>query len=206
MSYFFTSDTHYDHGNIIRYSDRPFARVHGMAEGLLDRPSRLGYVREETWTWPDVDVEAMKEAFIANWNRVVEPGDRVFHLGDFMMGPGGTMKERARAVRERLNGQITLVLGNHDRSPALYSGAGFDRVSHALRDERVGGYRLHMTHVPPSDRELQDLKGPYDLILCGHMHEEWKRRGRVINVGVDQWGYTPVSLEELIRYSTSKEE
>lgn len=54
MTVFFTSDTHYSHANVIRYSKRPFA-----------------------------DVDEMNEAMIANWNAVVRPGDLVYHLGDF---------------------------------------------------------------------------------------------------------------------------
>jgi calcineurin-like phosphoesterase family protein len=54
---FFTSDTHFNHSNIIRFCDRPF-----------------------------VDVEEMNETIIANWNRVVGEEDILFHLGDFCLG------------------------------------------------------------------------------------------------------------------------
>ena len=54
---FFTSDTHFNHTNIIRFCSRPFK-----------------------------DVEHMNETLIANWNRVVGPDNIVFHLGDFCLG------------------------------------------------------------------------------------------------------------------------
>lgn len=54
---FFTSDTHFNHANIIRFCNRPFK-----------------------------DVEQMNETLIANWNRVVGTNDIVFHLGDFCLG------------------------------------------------------------------------------------------------------------------------
>lgn len=54
---FFTSDTHYNHANIIKFCNRPFK-----------------------------DVEQMNEAMIMNWNRVVGVDDTVFHLGDFCLG------------------------------------------------------------------------------------------------------------------------
>ena len=54
---FFTSDTHFNHTNIIRFCNRPFK-----------------------------DVSHMNETIIANWNRVVGPEDIVFHLGDFCLG------------------------------------------------------------------------------------------------------------------------
>ena len=54
---FFTSDTHFNHTNIIRYCDRPFKNT-----------------------------DEMNEKLISNWNSVVAPDDIVFHLGDFCLG------------------------------------------------------------------------------------------------------------------------
>ena len=54
---FFTSDTHFNHANIIKFCERPFGSI-----------------------------EEMNEALIANWNRVVGKDDIVFHLGDFCFG------------------------------------------------------------------------------------------------------------------------
>ena len=54
---FFTSDTHFYHGNIIRFCNRPFK-----------------------------DVEVMNETIISNWNNTVGQDDTIFHLGDFCLG------------------------------------------------------------------------------------------------------------------------
>jgi calcineurin-like phosphoesterase family protein len=34
-------------------------------------------------------------------------------------------------------------------------------------------------------------------LLCGHVHEKWRQRGRQINVGVDAWGGYPASEEAI---------
>lgn len=54
MTTFFTSDTHYGHDNVRKYSNRPFGSV-----------------------------EEMNETLIANHNGVVRPQDTVHFLGDF---------------------------------------------------------------------------------------------------------------------------
>lgn len=50
---FFTSDTHYFHTNVIKYSSRPFNNINEM-----------------------------NAALISNWNNVVNKSDIVYHLGD----------------------------------------------------------------------------------------------------------------------------
>lgn len=54
---YFTSDTHFNHRNIISFCSRPFSNVEEMNETIID-----------------------------NWNRTVGPDDTVFHLGDFCLG------------------------------------------------------------------------------------------------------------------------
>jgi calcineurin-like phosphoesterase family protein len=56
-NYFFTSDTHFNHYNIMCYCARPF-------ESLED----------------------MNETIIKNWNSVVKKEDFIYHLGDFGWG------------------------------------------------------------------------------------------------------------------------
>lgn len=58
MRWFFTSDEHYGHSNIIKYCQRPFE-----------------------------DVKEMNEALIANHNAVVRDKDTVIHAGDFCFHP-----------------------------------------------------------------------------------------------------------------------
>lgn len=60
---------------------------------------------------PFKDVEEMNEKLVENWNRVVPEDGTVFHLGDFAFGGSALWN----SIIPRLNGQIYLIIGNHDR-------------------------------------------------------------------------------------------
>ena len=55
--YWFISDTHFQHENILLYSPGPFSSV-----------------------------EERDELLIENWNKLVKKGDKVYHLGDVFFG------------------------------------------------------------------------------------------------------------------------
>jgi calcineurin-like phosphoesterase family protein len=187
----FTSDTHLGHVNIIQYCGRPYrlpsaAGCKRCSEGTVDKRDDYG----DPCCHPDI--EAHDQAIVDRWNRRVQPGDVVWHLGDVFLGPA----PQAKRLVLRLNGLKHLVLGNHDRhSKAVYHGMGFDLFKRASLT--VGHLRIGMAHDP---RKL-DLTD-YDLGLCGHVHEHWVSRLQqdkpVINVGVDVWAFQPVALEELL--------
>lgn len=75
MNYFFTSDTHFGHHNIIKYSKRPFKNV-----------------------------DEMDEALIANWNAKVTKNDIVFHLGDFSFAPAENYVPRLNGTIRLIRG------------------------------------------------------------------------------------------------------
>lgn len=174
MTTYYTSDTHFGHVNIISYCNRPFRDIHHMTEGL-----------------------------VRSWNEVVGPDDTVYHLGDFAMGP----KTEHKKFFDRLNGYKVLIRGNHDQSVEKMSAMGWSEV-HQNRLETIAGLRVYMAHVPPrtldpyGDRfyraEFTSEAPEHDIWLCGHVHDKFLRRGNVINVGVDVWGFKPRTFEELL--------
>ncbi len=91
MNYWWTSDYHFSHFNIIRYCNRPFKTV-----------------------------EEMNETIIKRHNERVKPGDTVFFLGDFIFkgGKEGGV-EKYRLFEKRLNGKFIFIQGNHDRNNSL---------------------------------------------------------------------------------------
>lgn len=74
---------------------------------------------------PFVTVEEMDRQLIQKWNSVVSKNDVVYHLGDFAVGN----VDRISSYRNKLNGRIFLIQGNHDGySMKRYYEAGFDKV------------------------------------------------------------------------------
>jgi len=177
MKRFFTADLHLGHRNIIEYCARPFG-----------------------------DVEEMNAALIERWNAAVSPQDEVFVLGDFALG----QLSQTLPLVAGLRGRKVLLAGNHDRcwsghkkgveaGTRLYLDAGFDEIRQGVVPLNVGGMAVRACHFPyrgdslGRDRYLDHR--PVDegsWLLHGHVHEKWKVRDRMINVGVDVWDYTPV--------------
>jgi len=128
---------------------------------------------------PFRNVDEMREKIISNWNSIVKQGDIVFHIGDFAMN-----NTNKREIINRLNGQVILIKGNHDRGELFK----IQDLMFMLEDEQ-----LHLVHIP------EEAQADYNLV--GHVHEKWKTKKVgdhfCINVGVDQWNFTPVSEEEI---------
>jgi calcineurin-like phosphoesterase family protein/diadenosine tetraphosphate (Ap4A) HIT family hydrolase len=177
----FTSDTHFGHRAMIDRGWRPqYASVADMNADLIDR-----------------------------WNTSVRPADTVWHLGDWGLGPAA----EHLAILARLHGTIHLVTGNHDKPwpgnrdahkhQAAWIRAGFASVQ-AFARRRIAGQQVLLSHFPyEGDHTGQDRADQYRLrdlglpLLHGHVHDEWRIRGRQLNVGVDVHDFRPVHLDEV---------
>jgi calcineurin-like phosphoesterase family protein len=190
---FFSSDLHVSHRNIVEYSKRPFSSL-----------------------------DEMTEAIIANHNAVVNDEDTVYNLGDFSFKPN-----TIPGILSRMKGTHILLPGNHDEahvSHSKYANAvekykryGFADVLVQPQEIVIGGQLGLMQHLPAigdGDHRFPNLrKKPeeyardYKFLLHGHCHELFKYRtdgGIVqINVGVDVWDFTPVSIDTIERLIVS---
>lgn len=169
MNNWFTSDCHFNHGNIIKYCNRPFKSL-----------------------------EEMNNTIIKNWNERVKPNDTVYHIGDFCFknSPGGKEgeggREPAQYWENKLNGKIIHIGGNHDRNNSTKT---------IIRSMviKYGGKLMYLVHDP----KYFNIKYPINLV--GHVHEKWlikeRKRGKcktiLLNVGVDQWDFRPISLSDI---------
>jgi len=126
---------------------------------------------------------------ILRWNSVVKVNDLVYHLGDFALASLPVIQE----IRKSLNGLIFLTKGNHDGSWARCYKVGFDEVRKSV-SSKLRGVWFDAAHRPDNFTDAHE--GGY--ILCGHAHEKWKLQGNILNVGVDQWDFYPVHLQQVM--------
>jgi calcineurin-like phosphoesterase family protein len=84
---FLTSDTHFGHAGVCKFTHP-------------DDPE----VKLRPWTDPD----EMDEEMIRRWNDRVRPNDKVYHLGDVVIN------RKALKTLSRVNGDKVLIRGNHD--------------------------------------------------------------------------------------------
>tara|TARA_B110000503_G_scaffold79985_1_gene122671 strand:- start:1309 stop:1860 length:552 start_codon:yes stop_codon:yes gene_type:complete len=172
------SDTHFRHANILKFTD--------STTGELVRPQFT-------------DVDAMDEHMIEQWNSVVKQGDKVYHLGDVVIGDQEWFKKNW----PRLNGSKRLIVGNHDDIPFLASGGFFKKVSMWRMFPEFG---LMLSHVPlhinslyryPPKGSTETFEPVAMLNVHGHIHQNPSPEGPYRNVSVEAINYTPVNIEEL---------
>lgn len=161
MTVFFTSDTHFGDPRVLRIDKRPFA-----------------------------DLEAHDHALVANWNDTVHPGDEVWHLGDFALGP---KPERIRALLSGLAGRKHLIVGNND-GPATCEAPGWASVGHYAEIE-VEERRLVLCHYA---FRTWNRMGRGGIDLHGHSHGRLSPIPRQYDVGVDAQSFRPVTLATIL--------
>lgn len=137
---------------------------------------------------PFESAQEMDEVMIANWNAVVARNDQVFHLGDFAYRAD---HRYARKVFSRLNGQKFLIVGNHDDDHTKT--LGWSDVSQ-IREHKVDGQRIVMCHY--AMRSWNALHRG-SVHLYGHSHATLPGTYHSQDVGVDDWGFAPVSWPDI---------
>lgn len=170
---FFTSDLHFGHKNVIPYCTRPF-----------------------------LDVDEMDRQLITNWNNTVHERDATWILGDFSFyKPNKTLD-----ILHQLKGEKILVKGNHDHGTTKCIGfPGYTAVFPAAEIRLDQRLPVLLSHYPYKTNEIDERfqerhmedKGMW--LLHGHVHQHWKTKNKMINVGVDVWDYKPVSEMEILK-------
>lgn len=164
----FISDTHFQHANILRYSE----------------------TRKALWG----SVEEMDETLIENWNKVVKPQDKVYHLGDVAFG---NKEDYANKIHSRLNGKKRLIVGNHDPIRYIVNKQLFEKVM-LWRVWDDASYPFLFTHVPVHNSAIQErIVHANGVNVHGHIHDAVAPSEDHFCVCVEQINFTPIHLEEL---------
>lgn len=193
MKNWFVSDHHYFHKNVISYCHRPFK-----------------------------DLSHMHETLINNHNNRVSKDDIVYINGDFGFFNN---RDEFNSIVDRMNGRLVWVKGNHDRlsnkiKPKLIRGVlqTKDLFINMVHDPiwanpeypiNIVGH-VHLAYKQKSFSDYyNDLKTAITKIedqkfqnKAKRFLDKWKgfnkKKSLLINVGVDQWNFSPVSLEEIL--------
>lgn len=174
---FFTSDTHFGHDRDFVFAKRGFQTV-----------------------------EEMNEAIVRNWNRVVAPGDEVYHLGDVYL-----MEDSNIDYIRRLAGRIHIIRGNHDtdnKIEALQELPNIKTVSYA-EPFQYKKWHFFLCHYPTltcdtrlTEENLNKGLRSRTICLCGHTHQQNpffnEQIPYIYNVGVDSHNCTPICIDDIM--------
>lgn len=152
-------DTHFGHENILKFTPpRPFDTIEEHDQTLID-----------------------------NWNSVVRPDDKVYHVGDV----GFKNATYLGRILSCLNGTKVLIKGNHDQ---------LKLSQYALYFKDVRAYhqldRIILAHIPIHPASLGRWKGQ----IHGHTHFNSLDDPRYYNVSVEVVDYTPVNFDTIKKY------
>lgn len=194
-NFWFTSDWHVGHANILHYCNRPFQNV-----------------------------EEMHQKLIKEYKFYVNEGDIVYFLGDMGFYEYPKFKELisqlpGKKILIKGNhdkwGDQTYYNAGFDAvlySATIKMGKRKIYLNHIPR--RTFWEFLRLCKVYFFDRKrkfnwtnrLRRLKNEWkkhkkankNWTLCGHVHQAWKTKGKNINVGIDVWEFKPVHFRHLI--------
>lgn len=171
MTIFFTSDTHYGHKNIIKYSNRPYSGV-----------------------------DHMNEMLIANWNSVVKPDDTVYHLGDFAFYSDVnkiiSIIKRLNGNKVFIRGNHDKIMERPEIKELFLEYHDYKEIY--VQDPTAEKGRQHIVLLHYGMRVWnKSHRGSWQLY--GHSHGSLPELPgyRAFDVGVDCWNYTPISYNQV---------
>lgn len=131
---------------------------------------------------PWASTEEHDEQIISRWNSVVSPKDKVFLLGDIVIN------RRCLTTAARLQGKITLVMGNHETMRAA------EYLSFCSDLKGAVDYKgWLLTHVPVHPGQLSR----WSANVHGHLHKATVGDPRYLCVSAEQTDYRPLPYEAL---------
>lgn len=159
---FVVSDTHFGHQGVCEFR---------LTDGSKMRPWAVA-----------ADMDA---ALVENWNKVVRPQDKVYHLGDVVM------KLSALPIVGKLNGHKRLVRGNHDIFPTKHYIKFFEDIygTRVFDDMVLSHFPLHPESIKP---QWTNVHGHvHSNVPAGHFGPKY------LNVSIEMTDWRPLAIEEV---------
>ena len=165
-------------------------------------------------------VEEMDEELIRRWNAKVRKNDLVYSIGDMIWK---TRNDDACEILKRLNGQIILIKGNHDKflsnakAKKMLAGVKerddiivtledgsqrrciLDHFFHPFYNGHMYGAILLHAHSHKTQEALEEVRYAAELRERGFVNE-------IYNVGCMYWNYEPVTLDEILEKGRKERE
>jgi len=187
---FFSSDHHFSHRNIIKYSKRLIFCNDEEKEIILNGSED----DKKNLKISDESVKRMDEGLIERWNSVVKPNDTIYHLGDFCFNNFDN-------IFPRLNGKIIFIEGNHDKLSEEQKAkfAGY----HKILETVIFHQRITMCHYC---MKVWNKSHAGSWHLWGHSHGSLPDdpNSLSIDVGVDCHHYYPISFHQIQKIMKNK--
>ena len=181
---YFIADTHFNHINILKYCQRPFANI-----------------------------EEMDASLIQNWNATVRQNDEIYILGDFCMNKdpvkAHNIVARLNGAKYLIRGNHDLFLNKYEQFESDfvwikdYAEITLEQRKFVLfhypiaewngfYKETIHCYGHVHNHEIAQDTKRQSANGAIEMT------------GRAVNVGVDVNNFRPISIHEVIRMADKK--
>lgn len=175
-SVFITSDTHFHHGNIIKYSNRPFS-----------------------------DSREMNEEIISRWNSKIGPDDLVYHLGDFSFGREdyhfNSVFNRLNGKIVFIEGNHDSLTRRHRHRFYNYH-YGYHEAVIGGQMIVMSHYPIIVWNKKHRDSIMVHGHTHYNLPAT---RKEANCIGKILDVGVDGNNFTPYSLDEIMEIMKKKD-
>ncbi|NVK42388.1 MAG: metallophosphoesterase [Oceanospirillaceae bacterium] len=139
---------------------------------------------------PFRSVSEMNATIIANFQACVGHDDDLWVLGDFAFGRADDTA-RFEGWFHSLPGRKHLIIGNHDDEAVISLPWHSVEYMAELQDEEQGLVLCHYPMITWNGARRGALQ------LFGHVHDQWPGSRNSVNVGVDQWDFRPVQIQEI---------
>lgn len=226
----FYSDPHFGHKNILKYCPRPFQNLEEMERGLIEaynavvKPFDIVYFLGDVFFCGTIKAKEILKKL---------NGYKILIRGNHDFKPEKMREIGFDEVHEQLKVEIEgvkLKLCHFPYKP--YTGdlhpSVLGKIAQIKGDAKATGNDSRRTLDDALDEmvskgimtvEQKERLISYDMrfwsrryeddggwLLCGHVHDKWLKKKRMINVGVDKHDMAPVSFSKILELMQVKED